>query len=111
MDPTDADALVHAMRLWLGVGLLWLALWRGLQSVFIVEFRSDLFDIRRRLFMLVARRRIDPQYPVYWRMRGVLNGLLDRAETITPLNVIMMLVAASLYAPKYAPKVVRTTMA
>lgn len=98
MSETTAVAVVRLLVLALTGAAFWFAVWRGLRSTFTAEFRADLFELRRQLFWLVASGRIAPTARAYVRVRGLLNGLLNQAEMITPATVIVLMAIDSMHA-------------
>lgn len=79
-----------ANLLWfiLATALLLLVVYRALVPLFVAEFRHDLFALRRRLFLLMARGKIEPSNPAYCRLRETMNGLLFRAEYVTGYQML-----------------------
>lgn len=65
---------------------------RAMTSLLVAEFRHDVFAIRRQLFLLAAKGKIDPSRPAYSQLRKTLNGLLSRAEEITGFQLIVILI-------------------
>ena len=71
---------------------------RGVVPQLVAEFRSDLFDIRRELFLLMAKGRIPASSPAYVRLRNSLNGLLKRAEEVNGVWAVVAAIIATLRA-------------
>lgn len=85
----NAQAMAQLVWTIFGVGAF---VW-AIHSVYVptlrAEFRHEIFSLRRRLFMLVATGKIEPNHPAYVQIRTSLNGLLANAEAWTGMHLLL----------------------
>lgn len=91
MLPDDAFLQVHGA---FSILLLLAAVQYVYIPTLVEEYRQRIFDLRKRLFLLVADKRIEPTHPAYTQVRNQLNGFLQMAARITfsrlVLGVVLM---------------------
>jgi hypothetical protein len=79
---------VAGVRFAFGLALAMLAFRYVFMPAMVAAMRQDVFEMRRELFLMVARGKIEPTHPAYTRLRGTLNGLLRFAERVTFLDLV-----------------------
>lgn len=81
--------VAQILRTIIAVGAIWAALRFVLRPTLLAWFRGELFQIRRELFLLMARGHVRASDPAYLRFRNTLNGMLLLAEKMSATVVLM----------------------
>lgn len=102
----NPDLLGHLLSLLVSLGAVLFAL-NEIVALRTAYFRFDLFSVRRRLFLLVARARIDSLHPAYSGLREMINGLLVAADSISGFQLLVAVLAMRLDISGGSERIVR----